>query len=111
MTDDWKKIEAGDAWDFDKDDTLVGVFTGKEEGVGPNESMIYEFELKDGKRVSVWGTTLLDMRLKNVIVGEEVKIVYLGMAKSKQRKGAEYHNFDVFHRPSPMEKVEEVPFD
>ena len=104
---DWKKVEVGDVWEFEENDTLVGVFVGKEEGVGENDSMLYEFELKDGSRVNVWGSTILDTRLKNIIIGEEVKIVYLGREKSKKRKNTEYKNFDVFHRSSPMEKIEE----
>ena len=110
MTDDWKKVEVGDVWEFEEEGTLVGVFVGKEEGVGENESILYEFELKDGSRVNVWGSTVLDTRLKNIVVGEEVKIVYMGMEKSKKRKNAEYKNFDVFHRLAPMKKVEDEEF-
>ena len=109
MADNWEKIEIGDVWDFEKEDTLIGVFVDKQEGVGPNNSMLYEIELKDGKRVSIWGSTVLDVRLKNLEVGEEIKIVYLGMAKSQHRKGAEYKNYDVWHRPSPLEKVSDDP--
>ncbi len=102
----WKKIEVGDAWDFEENDTLIGVFVGKEENVGENQSMLYEIETKDGRRVNVWGSTILDTRLKNIEIGEEVKIVFLGREKSKKRKDTEYKNYDVFHRPRPMEKVE-----
>lgn len=103
--DNWEKMEF-DSWSFEENDTLIGVFVEKREDVGPNHSNAYEFELKDGNRVTVWGSTVLDTRLKSLVIGEEVKIVYLGKEKSQQRKGAEYKNFDVFHRPAPMKKVE-----
>jgi len=56
--------------------------------------------------VNVWGSTILDTRLKNIEVGEEIKIVFLGREKSKRRKDSEYKKFDVFLGPRLMEKVE-----
>lgn len=96
-------------WDFKKegkDAELIGVFTGKETEVGDNESNMYHFEKENGEPVSVWGNAVLDVRLKNIKVGEEVKIIYLGKEKS-EKTSRTYHNFDVFHRPAPFSKVED----
>jgi len=99
---DWVKILPEDTmteeWDFQKNDTLEGVFVEKREGVGANKSNIYEFELADGKRVGVWGSTVLDTRFRSLKVGEEVRVVYLGKETSEKTK-RQYHNFDVFHKP------------
>lgn len=109
MANDWKKIEVGNTWaykDLGKDAEFEGLYIGKEENVGENHSTVYSFEVK-GDTISVWGSTLLDIRLKNIKQGEEVKIVYLGEEPSEKRKGKTYHNFEVYHREVPFEKVEE----
>jgi len=108
MADDgWEKVNMAPTWDYTKDKTIEGVFVGKEEEVGPNASNMYTVEKKNGEKVGIWGNTILDTRFKNLTEGEEVKVVYLGKEKSEKTK-REYHNFDVFHRVKPMEKVEET---
>lgn|SRR3990167_3707529 len=105
MADDgWIKSEQGDTWDFTANKEMVGLFIGKEENVGENNSNLYSFEV-DQKNVAVWGSTVLDIRMKNVKVGEEVKIVFLGMEDSPNRKGKQYKNFDVFHREPSFESA------
>src|SRR3990167_9165592 len=102
--DTWKKVEMGDTWNFEKEPEMIGLFIGKEENVGENNSNLYTFEV-DQKNVSVWGSTVLDTRMKNVKVGEEVKIVFLGLKDSPNRKGKQYKNFDVFHREPSFESA------
>ena len=107
---DWKKVEMGNVWNYKeegKGSELIGLYTGKEEHVGENDSNVYSFEIEGGEVVTVWGTTLLDMRFKNLKVGEEVKVVYLGAVPSPKRKGKTYHNFDVYHRMPEFGKIEE----
>lgn len=98
---DWKKVEPGvnsETWKPEKEgDEIVGVLKDAQDEVGPNKSRVYTISTDDGT-FSVWGSTVLDNRMKNVAIGEEVKIVYKGMAKSEKRKGAEYKDWDVFHR-------------
>ena len=109
--DGWEKMEMNPTWDYQEQPEFEGVYIAKEVEVGPNNSNLYNFKVADGSFVSVWGNTILDGRFKNLTEGEEVKIVYLGKVKSEKRKGAEYHNFDVYHRKASMEKVEEkLPF-
>lgn len=117
IDDGWKKVEVGNSWnykDLGKDATFVGVYRNKEEGVGENNSIVYTFEDVNGNLINIWGSTLLDIRLKNIRFGEEVKIHYLGQEKSEKRKGKMYHNFEVYHREIPMQKVEvesdKIPF-
>ena len=113
MTDEtWKKVEMGNTWNYieeGKGAEIIGVYISKEENVGENKSIIYTLEV-NGETVSVWGSTVLDVRMKNIKAGEDVKIVYLGREPSQKRKDKTYHNFDVYHRPTPMSKVEEPPF-
>lgn len=93
----FKRVELSPAWDFEKTPELTGIFISTEENVGPNNSKLYNIELEDGTKTSVWGSTVLDVRLKNVKPGEVVKITYLGKEKSDQRKGATYKNYEVYH--------------
>ena len=109
IKDIWAKVEMSPTWDYKNDKEIVGTYKGMEVGVGPNNSKMYSLDVK-GKTIGVWGTTLLDARLKNLVVGEEVKIVYLGKAKSP-KSGREYHNFEVYHRSLPMAKVEDTNLD
>ena len=104
---EWKKVEMADVWDFEEEGkaTLTGVFMSVESDVGPNNSKLYTI-LTDGGEFCVWGSTVLDTRLKNLVLGEEVKIVYTGREKSKTAGRAPYKKFDVFHRQAPMEKVD-----
>ena len=95
-------------WDFDKDPQLEGVFIEKQTGVGQNNSNIYVFEGQDNARYGVWGSSVLDARLKNLVVGEEVVIVYLGKEKS-EKTGRTYKNFKVFHKGGATQPGQEEP--
>ena len=105
---DWKKIEVGNTWNYKeegKDAEFVGVYVSKDEHVGENDSIVYNFKTADGGIIGVWGSTVLDVRLKNLEVGEEVKIVYLGLEPSEKRKDKSYHNFEVYHRMPEFRKT------
>ena len=102
---DWKEVGLGVTWNYKEakeGDSVEGVFAGKEENVGENNSMIYRIEDKDGNATNVWGSTVLDTRMKNVKEGEEVKIVYQGKKPSPTRKGQNYHDFKVWHREADI---------
>lgn len=120
MSDKWEKVDMAPTWDYTTQKEIEGLFVGREENVGPNGSNMYTVEVKGRGNVGIWGNAVLDVRFKNLSIGEEIKVVYLGKVKSEKTK-REYHNFDVYHRPMPMEKVsnqediesvepDEVPF-
>ncbi len=90
----YRKIEQAQAWDFEKNKILEGVLISKESGIGPNESNFYKFELKDGEVTGAWGNVVLDDRLVQVSIGDQVKITYLGKVKNDQ-SGRTYKSFDV----------------
>lgn len=85
-------------WEYLKEKILEGVFIGVKDNVGKHHSNVYTIEMKDGSRKTVWGSTVLDERMKNLVVGEEVKIEYLGDKPTD--KGNPYHDFTVFHKAS-----------
>jgi hypothetical protein len=101
----WKKIEPNQTatwngkedgeWKLSKGDELVGTYETKQQNIGPNDSILYEIKTDDGM-VAVWGSTVLDTRLKNIEPGERVKIIYKGKEKS-ERTGREYHDYEIYH--------------
>lgn len=93
----FKKVE-DPVWEFEIQSVFEGVFLSVEKNVGPNQSNMYSFKVKDGSIVNVWGTTVLDTRFKNLQFGEEVIVHYLGLTPSKKEGGSDYHNFDVYHK-------------
>ena len=103
---DWKKVEPSPAHDFEKEPEFIGVFISREEHVGPNDSNLYTFEKKGGENISIWGSTVLDTRLKNVKEGEEVKIVYKGLAKEAKRGQNPAKLYDVYHREPEISETE-----
>lgn len=104
---DWIKVGSSqnETWDYTKDKEIEGTYLSKEENVGPNNSIVYNLTKPDGSVIGVWDNTMLRDKFKGIEVGEEVKIIYLGKAKS-EKSGREYHNFEVYHKPV----VDDVPF-
>ncbi len=104
MANDWKESTIADTWKPEAEgDEILGLLTRKEENVGPNNSMMYYLEdSKTHMEVGVWGATSLDISMRGVKVGEEVKIVFLGLMPSKKRIGKKFKAFKVYHRePNP----------
>jgi len=91
----WEPMDMPATHNFEEEKELEGVFVGVEENVGSNNSNLYTLERKDGTRASFWGSTLLDSRLKNAVVGQEIKIVYKGKVKN-EKSGRTYKNFELF---------------
>ena len=123
----WKKVEMSPVWngrDEDKKliikpgDSIEGKLLDVTTDVGPNHSTLYTIKTSTGA-ISVWGSTVLDVRMKNLTVGEDVKIEYLGTEKSAKVKGREYHVYEVYHDDKGADipvieeddiKPEDIPF-
>ncbi len=74
-------------------DEISGKLLRIDEKVGTNESMLYTLETEDSVR-GVWGSTVLDEKMKIFEVGDYVKIVFLG--RKKGGKKDDYKDFDVY---------------
>jgi len=84
---------------------VEGVYTKKMENVGANSSNVYSITTEKNGLVSVWGTTVLDDKMKEVPVGYEVKIVMSGKQKPKSGAGKAYYTFQVFSAKPAMVEV------
>lgn len=55
----------------------------------------YVLETGEEKRKGVNGCTVLDRKMSNVEIGQQVKIVYLGK-KLNEKTGRDYHDYAVY---------------
>lgn len=72
-----------------------GFYKSMKTGVGQNDSSLYEIQLKDGTLVSIWGSSLLDGKFKEIPQGCEIRLTYLGIAQPKKSSGRAYQNFEL----------------
>lgn len=86
---------------------IQGIYQGKKENVGQNNSTIYELLLADGQLVGFWGSNLMDGKMNLVEVGKEVRVTFLGVAQPKTAGGKPYRNFKV-ESADPVVTMNEV---
>jgi hypothetical protein len=92
----YKEVTQSATWDFEENPEVEGEYVGKETGVGKNNSALYAIRQADGNVVKVWGSTVLDNKMANVGIDQQVKIEFLGNKPSPSRKGKTYKDFAVF---------------
>lgn len=76
-------------------EVIQGFYKSMKTNVGQNDSNLYEILLPTGELVGVWGSGLLDGKFKEIPIGCEVRITYLGISQPKTPKGRAYQNFKV----------------
>lgn len=91
---------------FVKGAYIIGKLVQKRTKVGKDKKNVYVIKKSDGEIVSVWGTSLIDKRLSNKEVGQELAIVYNGK-RTSQGSGREYHDFR-FYFKEPVKRTEAV---
>lgn len=89
-------------------DAVQGFYVNRREGVGQNGSNVYELKLPDGQLVSIWGSALLDGKFKEIPLGCEVRVEYLGIAAPKTAAGRSYANFRVLFDEASRAPMQEV---
>ena len=101
----WQEINptTEEMWDPEEDKVIQGIYVSKKENVGPNESNVYVLNVGD-KKIGIWGSTILDDRFKEIPLGCEVRIEYLGEQKTKKGNRT-YQAYKVFYRPVPFKEV------
>mgnify|MGYP000879897905 FL=1 len=106
--DGWEEMPdfKNDTWcPKKKGDQLRGIYTNKRMNVGVNRANLYTIKNSDGEWV-VFGTEALNNKLKNVPIGYEVGIIYMGEKPSKPPKKP-FKMFRVFRRaPKNLKKPE-----
>lgn len=82
--------------DFELTPVLQGVLSNVKKNVGTNGSTIYEVKV-NGEIVSFWGSSLLDTKLTQCEIGDEIRVKYLGKKTSEKTKRT-YKDFEVANR-------------
>jgi hypothetical protein len=60
------------------------------------DQQVHDFERKDGKKISVWGFTRLNMLLENTPKLALTKITYTGKSEEANKYGNKSHTCTVF---------------
>ncbi len=81
--------------DFEVNKVIEGILLNIKSNVGPNNSMIYEIETKPEEVVGVWGSFILDNKMKKAEPGDKVKIEYTGKKVSEKTRRP-YRTYDVW---------------
>lgn len=93
MEKTYEDIEA-EFWSPEKEnDAVVGIYLSSEDNVGENKSKVYNLEMPNQKIISVWGSVVLDSKMKLIRFGDDIRIVYLGKVKPSQ--GREYKDYKI----------------
>jgi len=75
-------------WTYENDgDFIEGILVNKDSEVGENKSWMYNIETSEGVK-NIWGSAILDSRMKFVKVGSKIKITYKGLGEAKKGKQA-----------------------
>lgn len=86
---------------------VQGIYSGMKTDVGQNASNVYDITLPDGRLVSIWGSDLLDGKFKEIPIGSEVLIRFLGIQQPKTPTGRAYNGFQVMYA-KPVAKMAEA---
>lgn len=80
----FKKHEPN-VWHYEKDgDAVQGHLVEIEKNAVYPEKQVYELRKDDGTSVLIFGTTVLDSKMRGIRVGDYVRVTYKG---SKENKG------------------------
>lgn len=88
-TNEWKENTGGTWKPEKKEDSIEGLLTDIQHNIGVNNSTMYTVQEKEsGENIGVWGSTVLDQRMKGISIGMDVRIVYKGLGEAKGGKQA-----------------------
>ena len=93
----WEPVEPGICKFENPGDSIEGVLVSRDQR-GDYGSAAYSIETKDGFKL-VWGTTVLDDRMRFVNIGDQVRIIFKGIEENK--KGQPTKIFEVLKKVPP----------
>ena len=90
----FKKIEPK-IWKPEKEgDCIEGILVERGQNPSYENTQIYCLSISPEIQITVYGTTILDDRMRYIKIGNKVKIVFQGIIKNK--KNQDTKSFDVF---------------
>ena len=113
----WKEIERkSELHDFEKQATVEGLYTGKEENVGTKgNSTIYTLE-ENGEEIKFWGSTVLDNKFKELekeyaTGSAKVRVTFLGMQKGQSGTNYKDWKLEVWDKDTEVVHQDELGDD
>ena len=94
------------------EDCLIGYYVDAKHGIGEHGSSVYTIEKKDGEKVSVWGTKVINDEMEKVRLGSFIKIKWLGKQLTKagkEKSAAKRTSKDSFHMWDVLVSKKEAP--
>lgn len=79
-------------WSPEEGEKIIGTLKERRVGAGKFESTLYIIQKNDGTLVGVWGSTVIDSKLKDLQEGTKLGIKYLGISKGER---GQYKNYKV----------------
>lgn len=104
---EWHEVSGGVGEYWDRKEPIEGVYVEKREDSGQYHTMLYVLRTEKGN-VGVNGTSVIDSKFAQLVIGQEVRIEPLGETKS-EKTGRTYQDFKVLAREMPMKPVGEEP--
>lgn len=104
--DGWERVPDPDNESWNPQvigDEVTGTYLNMDTNVGRNHSNLYIIQKENGELIGVFGTVILDKKMKTVPTGWEVKIIFEGTKASKPPKKP-LKLFQVFKRPGDEEE-------
>ncbi len=90
----WQKYEPA-TWTYQKvDDSVEGILISIEDNKSYEGKKIYHLEQGDGRKINIWGTTVLDSKMIGLKTGDRIKIIYKGEKENKGKNATKL--FEVF---------------
>lgn len=91
----FKKVEES-IFKFEKPkDEIEGIFLSRESGINYNNE-VYKIKQDDGKIFTIFSTRVLETQMKNVSLGDYIKIVFTGAKKAEKKGYEDTKLFEVF---------------
>lgn len=91
---EWKKVE-NKIFKFENEgDHIEGILVGKEPS-RTFKNQVYKIQTDEGENMTVFGTAVIDSGMIGVAIGDQVKIVYTGSKKNKNKGQNDIKLFDV----------------
>lgn len=118
----WRKLgvstqpKVDETWSPELVDTVEGVYVEKRSNLGQRKSNMYVLKQANGKTIGVWGSAVVDRRMPEINIGDEVRIVYIGKETNKNT-GFSYKNFEFYIKDGGItgetekkENPDDIPF-
>lgn len=93
---DWEPVVPSEVWDTSDIKDVEGVLIRKDQVKSKFGQMqwLYELECGVGNDKIVYGSKILDDKMRKVQIGDYIKIQYLGKKRNKQGTNS-YHEYEV----------------